>query len=448
MSEKMKDSGVSWIGEIPEGWEVKKFKYFFETTKGLSITKEKLTDKGIPVISYGQIHSKYGRKVDSTKDLLPFVPEDYLRYKQALLTKGNFIFADTSEDIEGSGNFSTRTDGEGRLFAGYHTIIARLLDTKNNDFRYFMYLFDSEWFRNQIRHSVSGVKVFSITQSILKNTTILFPISLAEQKAVADYLDKQTSKFDQAQKLLKDEIERLRAYKKSLIYETVTKGLDKNVQFKDSGMDWIGEIPEDWEVSPLKFLTTKIGSGKTPLGGAETYLDEGIMLLRSQNIYSEALRLDDVVRISEEVFREMQSTSVNKNDVLLNITGASIGRVGFYDLDEKANVNQHVSIIRTKIDFLSPKYLFYVLQSSVGQNYISTYQFGGNREGLNFQQIGNFRLPVPELTIQEEISKYLDEKTNKIDQIIKIKEQQLTNLSEQRKTLIYEVVTGKRKINV
>ena len=219
---QFKDSGVDWIGEIPVGWEVKKFKYFFETTKGLSITKEKLTDKGIPVISYGQIHSKYGRKVDSTKDLLPFVPEDYLRYKQALLTKGNFIFADTSEDIEGSGNFSTRTDGEGRLFAGYHTIIARLLDTKNNDFRYVMYLFDSEWFRNQIRHSVSGVKVFSITQSILKNTTILFPIALAEQKAIADYLDKKIHKINEIIKIKEQQLTNLSEQRKTLIYEVIT----------------------------------------------------------------------------------------------------------------------------------------------------------------------------------------------------------------------------------
>lgn len=419
MSEKMRDSDVDWIGEIPEGWEVKKFKYFFETTKGLSITKEKLTDKGIPVISYGQIHSKYGRKVDSTKDLLPFVPEDYLRYKQALLTKGNFIFADTSEDIEGSGNFSTRTDGEGRLFAGYHTIIARLLDTKNNDFRYFMYLFDSEWFRNQIRHSVSGVKVFSITQSILKNTTILFPISLAEQKAVADYLDKQTSKFDQAQKLLKDEIERLRAYKKSLIYETVTKGLDKNVQFKDSGVDWIGEIPVGWEIARFKYLLD---------------IKSGEALLNSNMVEGDY----EVLGGGNSILGTHNKWNVDENNILIGRVG-SAGAVN--NVTEKGFATDNALIVTTQ---QNKQFMYYVLVASN----LPRLNTSNAQPLITATKVLNYEAVIPTtLTEQVEIADYLDEKINKIDQIIKIKEQQLTNLSEQRKTLIYEVVTGKRRVN-
>lgn len=438
MSEKMRDSGVDWIGEIPVGWEVKKLLYDLRDpiTDGPHETPE-LVGKGIPFISVDSLDDEGNIDLNVKKFISKELYEEYNR--KTKLTKGDVFFTKAA------------TIGKTAIYDAQKLMvwspIAVVKPGENLLSKYLYYIFKTDGYVESAKLLGGYTTQINLGMRAMESTKIPSP-PLTEQKNITDYLDKQTSKFDQAQKLLKNEIERLRAYKKSLIYETVIKGLDKNVQFKDSGMDWIGEIPEDWEVSPLKFLTTKIGSGKTPLGGAETYLDEGIMLLRSQNIYSEALRLDDVVRISEEVFREMQSTSVNKNDVLLNITGASIGRVGFYDLDEKANVNQHVSIIRTKIDFLSPKYLFYVLQSSVGQNYISTYQFGGNREGLNFQQIGNFRLPVPELTIQEEISKYLDEKTNKIDQIIKIKEQQLTNLSEQRKTLIYEVVTGKRKINV
>ena len=443
MSEKMRDSDVDWIGEIPEGWEVKKFKYFFETTKGLSITKEKLTDKGIPVISYGQIHSKYGRKVDSTKDLLPFVPEDYLRYKQALLTKGNFIFADTSEDIEGSGNFSTRTDGEGRLFAGYHTIIARLLDTKNNDFRYFMYLFDSEWFRNQIRHSVSGVKVFSITQSILKNTTILFPISLAEQKAVADYLDKQTSKFDQAQKLLKDEIERLRAYKKSLIYETVTKGLDKNVQFKDSGVDWIGEIPEGWEVKRLKYvIEIKDGTHDTP-----EYVNEGIPLITSKNLNSEYNEIDfsttkNISILDSEKINKR--SNVEQGDILMPMIG-TVGGAVQVKTDNIFSI-KNVALFKTSNDFELSGYLFYYLNSELTNLQFKHVMSGGVQSFVSLAILSELKVVVPPREVLSKVVSHLDEKANKINQIIKIKEQQLANLSEQRKTLIYEVVTGKRGI--
>ena len=436
MSEKMRDSDVDWIGEIPEGWEVSKIKYVAELDPVKSeIIRENFIGKKVTFLPMDKL--KKGHLIlDSVADFI----EVFSSYNY--FAEGDILFAKVTPSFE-NGNIGIAKNLRNGIGFGSSEIYT--LRAHNIDTNFLYYWLQNQQFKSEAVSNMYGVAGLKrVPAEFIKNHVILLPISRIDQKAIADYLDKQTSKFDQAQKLLKDEIERLRAYKKSLIYETVTKGLDKNVQFKDSGVDWIGEIPVGWEVSPLKFLTTKIGSGKTPLGGAETYLDEGIMLLRSQNIYSEALRLDDVVRISEEVFREMQSTSVNKNDVLLNITGASIGRVGFYDLNEKANVNQHVSIIRTKIDFLSPKYLFYVLQSSVGQNYISTYQFGGNREGLNFQQIGNFRLPVPELTIQNEIGNYLDKKINKVNQIIKIKEQQLTNLSDQRRTLIYEVVTGKR----
>ena len=165
----MKDSGIDWIGQVPEGWEMVKFKYFFNTSKGLSITKECLVDEGIPVINYGQIHSSMSKQVQSCDFRLPFVPDYYLSKKGANLNQGDFVFADTSEDLEGAGNFSTRIDSTGPLLAGYHTIIARLNNYDEYYFRYFMHLFDSLAIRKQIQNKVSGIKVYSITQGILNS---------------------------------------------------------------------------------------------------------------------------------------------------------------------------------------------------------------------------------------------------------------------------------------
>lgn len=417
---------MDWIGEIPESWTTKKFKYFFETSKGLSITKENLSESGIPVISYGQVHSKYGVKVDSAKDLLPFVSEDYLKYKQALLDKGDYIFADTSEDIDGSGNFSTKLNDEGKLFAGYHTIIARLLDKKNNDFRYFMYLFDSEWFRNQIRNSVSGVKVFSITQAILKNTTVLIPSALTEQKAIADYLDTQSGKFDKAENLLTAEIDRLRAYKKSLIYETVTKGLDKTAPLKDSGVDWIGEIPVGWEVSRVKYFFDIFAGGDINESEMTKEKDEfhQIPVLSNSKDNHGIFGYSDKVRFGKDT---------------VTVTGR--GDVGFAeprDYEYYPIIRLLVAVPKKKMDARFASY--WINSADIDRNQTAVAQ-------MTRQTLGEVPFPKISFEFQKQIADYLDEKTNKIDQIIKIKEQQLTNLSEQRKTLIYEVVTGKKRIN-
>lgn len=214
----LKDSGVEWIGQVPEHWEVKRFRNLFDFGKGLSITKENLQDEGIPCVNYGEIHSKYGFEVIPERDALKCVDSKYLVFNNSMLNKGDFVFADTSEDIEGSGNF-TYLNSSTRIFAGYHTVITRLKITAIH--RYIAYYFDSLSFRNQIRNKVKGVKVFSITQSILKDTFVLLP-NLKEQQQIADYLDTQTAKIDQAIALKTAHIEKLKEYKSVLINDVVT----------------------------------------------------------------------------------------------------------------------------------------------------------------------------------------------------------------------------------
>ena len=216
---KMKDSGVDWIGKIPEHWEVRKLRFDFNLSKGLTITKENLTDEGIFCLNYGEIHSKYGFEVNPVIHKLRCVSEEYLlTNSNSLLNEGDFVFADTSEDLEGSGNFTYLNSGE-TVFAGYHTVIAR--PKKNIESRFFAYEFDSPNFRNQVRTKMKGVKVFSITQSILKDLTLWIP-PYEEQIEITDYLDIRTSKIDQVILLKQQEIEKLKEYKTVLIDNVVT----------------------------------------------------------------------------------------------------------------------------------------------------------------------------------------------------------------------------------
>jgi type I restriction enzyme S subunit len=220
---KYKPSGVEWIGEIPEGWEEKRFCFLFSFTKGLSITKEDLIDEGIPCVNYGEIHSKFGFEVDPKKHELKCVKNDYLiSNPKSLLKQGDFIFADTSEDIEGSGNFTYLNSTE-TTFAGYHTIITK--PKANFNFRYTAYLFESAPFRTQIRSEVAGIKVYSITKTILKDTILTLP-PLPEQKAIAAFLDSETAKIDTLVGKIEKQIELLNEYKQSLITHAVTGKID------------------------------------------------------------------------------------------------------------------------------------------------------------------------------------------------------------------------------
>lgn len=215
---EMKDSGIEWIGDIPKRWQVKRLKYVFDFCKGLSITKENLKESGIPVISYGQIHSKDNKIAHINKNLIRYIDEKYLECEDCLVNKNNFIFADTSEDIDGCGN-NVYVDKDIKLFAGYHTIILKNKDME--DTKYIAYLFYTDCWRSQIRKRVSGIKVFSITRKILKEVTIILP-SIQEQKEIVDFLDKKCSKIDEIIEGKQKQVAKIEEYKKSLIYEYVT----------------------------------------------------------------------------------------------------------------------------------------------------------------------------------------------------------------------------------
>jgi len=216
-------SNVSWIKQIPSSWKIKRIKEYFSFSKGLSITKSDLVEVGIPVISYGQVHSKRNTGVKVEEHLLRYVPGYYLEsYPNALVNKGDFIFADTSEDYLGVGN-CVYIDVADTLFAGYHTIIAR---SNHNEYgKYFAYLFRSSTWRYQIRKRVNGVKVFSITQKILGSANILIPPK-NEQAEIVEYLDDICGRIDSIIANIYKRIDLLHEYRIRLVSDVVTGQID------------------------------------------------------------------------------------------------------------------------------------------------------------------------------------------------------------------------------
>lgn len=216
---EMKDSGVEWIGMIPKHWEIEPFGKHFTFGKGLPITKANLQEEGIAVISYGQVHAKYNLGTTLTETLVRYVSPKYIEtHPQCLLDKNDFIFADTSEDVEGSGNFAFN-DYKDKIFAGYHTIVARPKDLIYP--KYYAYLFKSRSWKSQIQSLVNGVKVYSIGKRILKTSTLLIP-SESEQKEIVKVLDLKTAAIEKSIENISRQITLLQERKQIIINEVVT----------------------------------------------------------------------------------------------------------------------------------------------------------------------------------------------------------------------------------
>lgn len=421
-----KDSGVEWIGEIPEGWDLRRISSLYD------VRNEKVSDQDYPALSV---------------TMRGIVPQLETAAKtqdgdnRKLVKAGDFVINSRS-DRRGSCGISD--------FDGSVTLISNVLAPKNYlnmQPRYYSYLFRSEGFADEYYRQGTGIvdDLWSTNWSRMKNILVTCP-PLGEQEAIADYLDAKTAEIDALVADCEREVELLQEYRKAVISEAVTKGLDPTVPMKDSGIEWIGEIPSAWSLPKLGSLATKIGSGKTPRGGEEVYVDSGVMLLRSQNIYDTGLFLDNVVYIDNQTDEDMSSTRVRFSDVLLNITGGSIGRCCVYDLNMPANVNQHVCIIRLGFSAL-PKFIQLFWNSRLGSTTIDLFNTGANREGMNFEQIGSTRIPLPSIGEQRAIVAYLDSRTSEINALIDAKMQMIVKLCEYRRSLISEAVTGKFKVS-
>ena len=428
MKRQYKDSGIPWIGMIPSDWEVC-------FTKQLMRNK---SIKGFPDEQVLSLYRDYGVVPKNSRDDNHNVTsEDTATYK--LVEVGDFVI-NKMKAWQGSMAISAY---RGIISPAYY--ICRFTNESVNR-RYIHYLLRNETYKTEYRRLSTGLRVGQWDLNIddfLHIPAILPP--LVSQQRIADFLDRKCAEIDELAALQETMIAELKRYKQSVITEAVTKGLDPNAAMKDSGVEWIGEIPEGWEVCRLKYVCSKIGSGYTPRGGSSVYSTVGVKFIRSQNVYFEGFKLEDIVYISSEIDEEMKNTRVKRGDILFNITGGSIGRCRYVDDSlGSANVNQHVCIVRPSK--ILTKYLFFVLQSNVGQKQVDILQTGGNREGLSAGAFGEFAIPFLSEIEQQQIADHLDRKCAEIDELIAIKQQKIEALKEYKKSVIFEYVTGKKEV--
>lgn len=434
-----KPSGIDWLGEIPSHWSRMPLKAVLRKSS-TGTWGEDAKEDGNDIICFRVADFDYPHLELSNKNLTyRHVDERQLSGRE--VEKGDIVIEKSGGgDIWPVGRaVISRFESKATCSNFMHVISAN--DNADNEYlNYLLATIYMHGINRQYFAQTTGIQNLNIKEYLSQEA--YFP-PLEEQEVIAAYLNDVTGKVDALIAEKQKQVEDLRHYRNSLITETVSLGLNPDAPLRSSGIDWLGSIPQHWEVSVLKYLTSKIGSGVTPRGGSEVYLDEGILFIRSQNVYPDGLHLDDPKYISESIDESMSNTRVFPGDVLLNITGASIGRCCVYNLTESANVNQHVCIIRPESDKIDSKLLCYILNSNVGQDQISLFQTGGNREGLNFEQLRNFSIPIPPLSEQQAIAKFLDDKTEKTDALIDELNKQLDELAEYKKSVISEVVTGK-----
>lgn len=443
---EMKNSGVEWIDKIPSGWSIVPLKTMVSFGKGLPITKENLIEKGVAVVSYGQIHSKMNVGSHLNEELVRYVSDEYLQSnRNCLAKKGDILIADTSEDYEGIGN-SVLNDWDENLFAGYHTVIIRPSDRTYS--KYLAYLFMTDAWRSQLRSRASGIKVFSVTQGLLKKTAIIIPRENSVQK-ITDYLDAKCSKIDEIIEKQQAIIEKLKEYKLSIITEVVTKGLDYEVDYKESGTEWLGKIPSHWQYLSFKNVLKERNEKNFPVKTAERLslsIDKGVTL------YSE--KTTNLDRFKDDV---SQYKLAHEGDFVLNSMNMIVGAVGishYFGCVSPA----YYTYYDNEEDHITAKYCDYLFHSKTvkkvlhslgkgimsidrGDDRINTCRLKVSRTDLRA-----LKIPVPPICEQREIVKYLQSKENLIDKTIADRIKAINKLQEYKKSLIYEVVTGKKEV--
>jgi type I restriction enzyme S subunit len=425
-----KYSGIEWLGEIPSDWICSPIKYFYEIVGGTTPQSD--------VEAYWNGSIIWVTPADLSK-----ISKFEIKSSERLITEEGFRSCGVKLVPAGSIVLSTRAP-IGTLGIASKTLCTNqgcksLIPHEGQNSRFLTYALSIA--KEALNNRGRGTTFLELSADELASFRLPFPCEVT-QNSIVNFLDSETTKIDNLIAEQEKLIELLKEKRQAVISNAVTKGLDPTVKMQNSRIEWLGDVPAAWTISKIKTLTSRISSGKTPSGGSEIYVDEGVMFLRSQNVHDDGLKLDEVVYIPVEIDQQMSNSRVQAGDVLLNITGASIGRSCSVPHEfPNANVNQHVCAIR----FRNPQYAPFAemfFKSFAIKSQTDFIQNGAAREGLNFEQIGAMSICIPSIEEQNKIVSFLQEKLSTFSNLIAQTHTSIELLKERRSSLICAAVSG------
>ena len=417
MTETMQDSGVEWIGEIPQGWEVVRVKDVlnFYNTQRIPLSA---ADRGLMI----------------DKEF------DYYGASGVIDKVDNYIFDGTYTLVaeDGANLLSRNTPlafiAEGQFWVNNHAHILKPRFGNIVFFTRFLESMDYSLF-------VTGAAQPKLTKENLGKFKILNP-PIPEQQAIAQYLDERCGKLDSIITIKKQQIQTLDALRQSIIYQAVTKGLDDCVELVDSGVEWLGEIPKGWKVRKLKYITKQIVDGThfTP-----TYVETGVPFLRVTDIQTESIDFESIKFIPVEEHVELtKRAKPEKGDILLSKNG-TIGITKVVEWDWEFSIFVSLCLIKL-LPIVSPYYFSYFFESDVVNQQISESSKKTSVTNLHLVKIRELLFCFPSLSDQQKIVNYLDDETQRLAQLKANLTQQINVLLDYKKSLIYECVTGKKRV--
>lgn len=442
LTRRMKDSGIEWIGEIPEDWEVVRLnRAIRHITTGLNPRQNfKLGE--------GNIYYVTIKNIKEGKVLLDEKCDTINRYAFILiqgrskLRKNDILFSSIGTDPN---TYLIKQDPENwninesvfSIRPNINLITAKLLN----------YILNSNYFYDNLVRSSTGSTFHSIKMNMLKKNHLVLPPKL-KQKTIANFLDKKMIEIDNIISKTKTAIAEYKKYKQSLITETVTRGLDKNVEMKDSGIEWIGEIPAHWDVIRLGFLgrlQNGINKSGEEFGFGHPFVNYGDIY---RNYELDKSTFSGLVNSTE---KERENYSVKKGDVLFTRTSETKEEIGYAatcleTIENSAFTGFAIRFRPFEKSLLDPKFGKYYFRSEMHRKYFVKEMNIVTRVSLSQELLMKLSVLLPPLKEQKAIASYLDQKTTQIDHIISTKEKLLTEMEAYKKSLIYETVTGKREV--
>ena len=430
MARKMKDSGIEWIGEIPKGWEVIRLKYLadFEPTCDTSyLTDEsKITYTPMECVKNGGFENRSALYGNLSHTLTPF-------------QNGDIAMAKVTPCFE-NGNIAIMNN----LFSGFGLGSSELFifRPKSISTHYFFYWLQNKAFVARACSTMTGTGGLKrISPSFIRNCPVHYP-STDEQTKISDYLDAKCSEIDVLLSKTRSSIEEYKKLKQAVITQAVTKGVRGEREMKDSGVEWIGEIPEEWNKCKLKNISIDIGDG---LHGTPKFDDSGeVYFINGNNFSSEYVEPKfDTKKLCLEESLNYPKPQLTEQTIMISLNG-SYGKVCLYRYFPML-LGKSAGYI-TLLPSINRRYVRHYLSSTPAQIIMTLSLNGTTIPNLSLNTLYNFPTILPSASEQAEIADYLDAKCAEIDKLVVKKEQLVKELESYKKSLIYEVVTGKREV--